>query len=100
MAENTGAGRMLVRVTAGAFAAAMFFSAQGIASADDALLGDVILALAAHGVAAAIIFSIFFNSRRTRVRSLVPLAEAPLELKALGRERDVHLMLDRLRRRL
>lgn len=91
---------MLVRVTAGAVAAAVFFFAQGIASAEDALLGDVILALTAHGVAAAIIFSVFFNSHRTRVRSLIPLAEAPLEVKALGRERHAHLMLERLRLRL
>ena len=100
MAENAGAGILLVRVAAGTVATAMFFFAQAIASADDVPLGGVVLALTAHGLAAAIIFSVFFNSRRTRLQSLVPLAEAPLELKALGREREVRVALDRLRCRL
>lgn len=100
MAQNLGAQELLVRVAAGSVAAAMFFFAQGVVSVDEASLGDVIVALIAHGLAAGIIFGVFFASRRTRIRSLVPLAEAPLELEALGRERDVHLTLDRLRRRL
>lgn len=95
--------RSLERISAGIVAAVLFLVAQGILSRrveDDYVLGDVALALVAHVLAATLVFVVFFKRRRTRVRSLEPLAEAPLEVNILGREHEVGLSLGRLRARL
>jgi hypothetical protein len=95
--------RWVIRLGLGGLAVLLYLVARGIRqsfgggpfSSPDRVLGTIL-----HTVAAILTFLVFFQWKRTRVSSLVPLAELPLERSLPGAEQRISADLARLRRRL